>query len=515
MNINHSNIFAARFNSNLKQNLLLLVFALLLAIFSYGFELFNFTLTIDEGVTSFMSASDLLVYPELGRWGTYWLNHLLMPESVLPYLPTLTALICLAISAFLLMATREGSSIAGMIFFVIFLSSPIHSYYLAFNTVGPYIAFGILTATLSFLFYETAEIRKKQSAGFYTLSLLGLVISLSVYQALLAYFLTLVTFYLFCGLYEKKLKNFRGLVFAVIRIGLICTLSFIIYYGIGFVHLILFSGTSNIIRNDYLSLFYSWGNDSVHHHLSMLVTFILNIFSGSGIEKFYTGIAGYAAGVMFLFMVFFIIRKKGNQVQKSFSLLLLLLLVLAPFSVMILNGNVLPTRTLMALPLMMGMMWWFVYREAGLWLRKALIAAVLVIFIGNIQKNTRMFYSSFVSLEADRVMVSRIVSRIDKLKLQPVEGHIQVAFIGIYQHPPNALFFNSGVHGNSFFQVNFRESERLKALLKISGFNKSKVIPQSEFQNDSIVQAMPSWPAQGSVQQVDATAVVKLSEPLN
>jgi hypothetical protein len=505
-------------SSSLKEylsgNSMMLVFAILIVVISFGYELFNFTLTIDEELMSFMMAKDLTTYINLDRWGNYWLNRLLMPESVLPYLPTLIALLCMAGSAFLLIAKRKGELLAAIIFFVIFLSSPVHSYWLAFSIISPYIAIGMLVSTIGFLSFEEAEYRSKNRWILYLFSVLGLTIAISVYQALLAYFLTLIAFYLFSKLQTDKELKFPDFALLILRIGVICGISFGIYYVIGLFQKKMTGGTSGILNHEYLSKFILWDKESVGQILSNLSSFIIATFFPVDSGRAYTGAVVYSVVILLIMIVFFVFRSKLKTISKTLSVILLLVFVLSPFAVMFLNGAVLPPRTFMALPLMMGLLWWLVYRESGSFFKKVLMVVALFIFIGNIQKNTRLFYSSHVANEADYVMASRIVSRIDKLKPEPVDGTIQVSFIGKYSHPVNPLFIQSAVHGSSFFWMNVRGSERLLAFLKIAGFYEFNLIPQSKYSKHSKVLSMPSWPEKGAVRLIGNTVVVKLSEPI-
>ena len=60
------------------RNKAILLFSLCIAILCYGYEIFNFSLSIDEEIASFSDANGRKTYLLIGRWGTYLLNHLLL-----------------------------------------------------------------------------------------------------------------------------------------------------------------------------------------------------------------------------------------------------------------------------------------------------------------------------------------------------------------------------------------------------------------------------------------------------
>ena len=149
------------FKNYVIENRYIIFFSFLIAILSFGYELFNFTLSIDEEIDSFRSAQDSYVYIFVGRWGLYFLNQLVAPHSTMPYFPTLIALFGITLSSVLFLSSQKDNLTAKLVFAIIFISSPIHSYYLAFNTSGLYYSIGMVLTTIAFLLYQKAIESKK------------------------------------------------------------------------------------------------------------------------------------------------------------------------------------------------------------------------------------------------------------------------------------------------------------------------------------------------------------------
>ena len=74
------------------ENVHVIYFLMFVTICAYGFELFNFNLTIDEEIHATRIAP-ALAWITQGRWGTYVLNKFLLPYTVIPFVPLFTALL--------------------------------------------------------------------------------------------------------------------------------------------------------------------------------------------------------------------------------------------------------------------------------------------------------------------------------------------------------------------------------------------------------------------------------------
>jgi len=62
----------------------IIIYSFLVAFFCYGYELFNFTLSIDEEVQSFIKAIDFKKNLADGRWGSYLFQVIFSPYSLMP-----------------------------------------------------------------------------------------------------------------------------------------------------------------------------------------------------------------------------------------------------------------------------------------------------------------------------------------------------------------------------------------------------------------------------------------------
>lgn len=498
-----------------QQNKAIIISSLLIAVISYGYELFNFTLSIDEETQSFKSASDTGVIIAVGRWGLFLLNWLLIPQSVLPYLPMLIALFCLSFISVVILNIEKNDFVSGLVFSIIFISNPIHSYYLAWNGAVFY-TIGMVLTTFSYLSFITAIEEKKFSVKYYFFSIIFLGFSLAIYQALLAFFMVFATYYLFHSQANNKSLIFQNTLKAALRIIAVVGLAFL-FYKVGDISARYFLFDGKYFNNTaYLENFILWGKMPIKEVLLKLIRntggYLL------GMKNFGGVICLVSKSLILIIPIFLYFTFKGanSSGAKIFSVILFGILILSPFTVNFLNGTPLPTRTLMSLAMMTAILWLLVYRHAGAILRRIMVVAAFIILINNTHINTRLFYSSYVSWQADREMANRIIERVHSLDPHSKNDKIQIAFVGGYQHPSNELFVQSDVHGASFFGWDGGNPWRIRDFFRTIGVNELNIV---QYENlgylKEKIEAMPAWPAKGSVKLIDNIVIVKLSDPVN
>ncbi len=162
----------------LKDNIYLLVTLSIVAIVVYGFELFNFNLTIDEEVHATL-LGPTLQWIEQGRWGMYLLNTLILPYSTIPFVPLFIALV-FHILAILLLVNLWGryTKLEKIIIASIALAYPGIAYAYTFSTINYGIGFGFFCCALSLYLY----VRLKGWKVFY--AIIPAAFAISIYQGM-------------------------------------------------------------------------------------------------------------------------------------------------------------------------------------------------------------------------------------------------------------------------------------------------------------------------------------------
>jgi hypothetical protein len=137
----------------------------------------------------------------------------------------------------------------------------------------------------------------------------------------------------------------------------------------------------------------------------------------------------------------------------------------------------------------------------------------VILFI-SIWISVSLFYTDHLARQRDQLLVARIMTRVDQILPNSPPGRIP--FIVIGSPPPNddGPFHKIGVFGDSFFSVEHEGGNpyRVEAYLRLLGVDTL----EPHLINDAapyrpLIEAMPVWPAAGSVAIVNGMLVIKLS----
>jgi hypothetical protein len=499
--------------SYLQKNKIIIIFSFLVAIFTYGYELFNFSLSIDEEIDSFRTASEAYAYIFVGRWGLYFLKLFFQPTSLIPYYPTIIALICLSASAAIFVIRNPGKFSSGMIFSILYISNPIHSYYLTFNTSGMYFTMGLMLTTIAyFIFKHTIENRNSYLRNyFFTILLLGF--SISLYQSHLVFFLVFVTYFIFIESLSPEGLQWKFLRRIILGLLVVISLS-LIFYKIGDLITRFYFLPANLNTSAYLDNFSKWNELPSKQVLSNLYLETKDFLTGTGPSCGILGLSLKSIPIIILLILINVFSLKRPVLKNTISVIVFFALILSPFLLMFYTGAKLPMRAMIPMTLMIALLWLTEYRQAGAFLRRLMFLFALLILINNTWINTRFFYATYTSWQADRDIATRIIERIYQLDPHKNQGEIKVAFSGNYAHQQNELFFKSETHGASFFEWNPGEPYRISPFFKTTGVNEIKTVSLNLLKDyKSEIEVMPSWPDYGSVKLFDDIVVVKFSEP--
>ncbi len=499
-----------------EKNKTIIIYSFILAIVCYGYELFNFSLSIDEELFSFVKATEMNVWVADGRWGIYFINILLMPFSVLPYYPTLISILCMALACIIFINGETTSLLQKIVFSTIFISHPVHSYYLTFNIYIIPIGIGIVLSTISFvLSKKILSPSNKINYLISFLSIISLTISFSTYQALIPIYLILTVSHLINKMISDKTITVKEIVKEIIVFAIVFIIAFSLYkiFDLIFKQLLVSSQTIN--SRKYLDNFQGWGKHTFKRVITNTITNISNYFIG---KRFYGG--GITLSALLLAPILFlnILIKVKERLLKFFGIILILILIISPFTIMIIAGNDLPPRAMLSISFMVASLWWLVLINSNYWIKRLIAIIALFVFLNNFYFTTKLFYTANTSWQTDLDVANRIVERIYYVKNPKENKSIPVVFIGKYNHPQNEFFQRSNwnVFGYSFFEWDNGSQIRINRLIKTLGINDISMVyldNDSPLHNKS--KDLPCWPYKGSVVLVGDTVIVKLSEPYN
>ncbi len=502
-------IIPKKFTNYLIKNKVIIIYSFIIAIICYGYELFNFSLSIDEEVVTFLRASEFYDWICDGRWGTYLTNLFFARSSVIPYFPTLISILSISVSGFLYINKETDDLASKIVFCTIFITYPLHSYYLAFNMLSVSLGFGLILSVLSFIILKEAYNDSKVNYWKSAISITALLFSISIYQGTITIFILLTVTHLFFESIKGENLTFKILLKKAAPFFIVFIIALIGYKLIDIVFKYIFE--EKISGRNYIENFKRWGKLPVK---TILFSVVGNTILYLTDRIFYGGYVIYSIFIITPFILIKAIKRTKKPENQIISIFLLFAIIMTPFLIMYIFGTFIPPRSMLALPFMIAILWFIFYRSISEKFKKIVLGITIIVLIGNTYCTTRLFYSSYTSWQADRDMANRIIERIYTLDLPVGKEKIPIAFIGKYQFEENQLFMKTkDVFGASFFEWDNGNPHRMNLIFKTVGENHFQVVIPDE--NNRLIEKsmkMPDWPYKESVEYMDGVVVVKLSE---
>jgi hypothetical protein len=514
----HSAISAKRFNYSqlpdalllgcqnfLKENAYLIVALSIIAIFAYGFELFNFNITIDEEVYS-ATYGPTINWVLQGRWGMYLLNKFILPYTVIPFLPLSVALVFHIGAVLLILKSWDvRSKFEQIVIGAVSITFPLMAYIYAFTTINYGVGIGLFCIALSLYIYA------KNNGYLRFFAFIPAAFAIAIYQgfipALIGAFLVHII------LSEMQTEKFQ--INNLVIISSIHILAFLTYYLIQ--EIIIAFG---IIRGlGYISGYFDVA--FLMDHFDIVVTrmwtyLIFPIYSGG---KSVYAIDANGFGVLFvvslLGLAINILRSaKLRNIKRILVITFSLALLLLPFASGLFMQGYMYLRFLVSLPIvipgiiMLGM-------TKGSRTFKIIVALLATVSVFQfIMSTNHLFAASHLSLQADRSLATRLIGRIEDAQAQAgVEELRYMEIIGYEYRPSTELIPKIETIGISYFEFAQGNVVRILAFLHTMGYSGLQPLPlDKQAQMVKITDSMPMWPQPGSVKVVGDVVLVKFGK---
>lgn len=487
---------------------------ILVTLLAYGFEIANFTLSIDEERMIFDTGWDIpTAWIKQGRPGIALIKALFNTVYVIPFWNTFMAILVLFVASLVWFQVfskyLDSQKVKGGAFFIfcsIFLTMPIHAEYMAFSTYNFEISVGFLLTALSTLFLSH-WFTNRNKAGL-IIGILMYIVALTIYQS----FIMVV----FCGLsiffvlyFNNLLKQKESIAFRTSVINFFQLLG-VIVIGVVIYKVIDLLLQSLFPSSGYIEGFFWWKYVDREIIFITLKEYIVGIISGN---KIFGSFLVLPTLILSVFLSIYYLFK-----GKEFRFLLFCLMAgisLSPFALSFLTGSPVPLRAMQTLPLMLAGVWLILYQllEREI-IRNLLLLAVIFLSLYQTQAMTRLFYSGSQRYREDIAIANRIGERISILPLtEGTQKSNTVAFVGSYVPEDNPSIIRSEIIGRSFFEWEGGNTYRIVAFMNGLGYD--YVAPTKE-QLDRIKELskdMPEWPKSGAIEQREDIIIIKLSEP--
>lgn len=505
---------AQAYGEFLKKNPRLLVVTALTAITAFGYEICNFTLSIDEERVMAYGKETMGWLAE-GRVGIGLFKQAFMADGMFPpFFGTFISVLLWVASALLWcqimerLQRRSSNVFGNWIFCAIWCSLPIViPEFIIYNTYNIEVALGMLCLTWSLGLVQVGLEKKQLSPLIWSTILFAF--SLSIYQSYAAVFITgtviSLVLWLFCGEHSFQQTLLRTGVYIGAFAG-----GMAIYFG-GFALL------KKILQLPvgYTDQFSGWNGEGTFLEKlgrslkSLQETFFT--FEERGMEFFFLALMALLACILLS-----IIFTRGFQ--RIGVPILLLCLAVAPFTLWLgLLSSFLPPRTIQALPLMTAFSWYFLYFLLAKRTRTkvlSIVCGVLALVVVGYQTQTMnaLFHGDHLRYEQDKQIAMRIVEDIEEEIGRTVDRPIE--FIGTRNLHANRLIPPVTVRGNvmgaSYWQWGEEDRiQRIAGLYHAMGYT-YRFVDSTPEDVAYYTTALAVWPSENSIMEQKDKIVVRL-----
>ncbi len=454
----------------------------------------------------------LTQYVNEGRAGLVFLLRLLGLDHWHPVLSGVIFLICFAASGWLMgyyiyrFSGRQWND-ANLLFVILFGTSPVWVFqaYFVLQIAGIGIGMLLLTllAGLDVCVYTREKYGLAAKCACALLSSALLCFSITIYQALIVYYFTVIFLCLAC-----HFRSGRGIKPSQAAIWLLQVLAAVAAYWI--IQRLTRGGMS-----EYLMQQFEWKNASVLRCIRNIIEEVVRtmILYHANHASLYP-----LCAIMFLYMVFLAIRKRGTGTAPgAMELLSIAALLVLPYAMSVLYGTQANTRTQFALQISAAFIpVWFLSRTENGLLKKALVGICVIAVLCQSLIVVRLCYTDMQRNERDVRIGQDILSELEGMDTE-AKPLVVLGALPFEDNTP--LMEKTDVYGMSFFEwANFpdRPGSGTLAVIRLFEAMTDRTFPAYNYDHlhaaVEAAYAMPAYPQEGYVCELDDCIAVKLSE---
>ena len=389
------------------------------------------------------------------------------------------------------------------LFVLLYGLSPIWAYHGYFVLQIAAVGFGMLLTVFSACM-DSCMITRPLFRGFRFLweviALVLLTFSMLIYQSLIICYISVILVLLFCMLLKGNPVSWKSLIPIFLRL----LISFAICYVISRA-----LRTESVTNNMDVQI--RWGNDPVLHCL-------FRIAQEAGAAVLMATSRYFSLYSLGAILALVLLIKRGKEDNKTHPLLwaACLGMLLIPFGLSVLLGNVTVPRSQFALQLVAAFLpVCFLAETKGRhrFLRITLIAVVVI----QAALALRLYHTDQVRNEQDIAVTEAVTA-----EMEDMDTSKPLAFIGVRRMESSPVWTEKAdVYGRSFFEWIYTAdrptSATLPALRLITAYNGKEYTgisgQQQEQKAVELAQDMPAYPSPGYIREEEDMIIIKLSNP--
>lgn len=477
----------------------------------YGVELSNFSLSIDEEAASF-ATDTAQAWLSQGRWGMSLLTWLLPNFEAIPLLSTALFGVGLIFAASRALDDFALSTPRAYVYAIVHTGFPLWLHIAEFNTFAAGFGFGIAAAALG-----GGLVVRGRSWADRALAVALLAFAISIYQTLAFYVVLYVVLTLHArfeaGSDVESKQRLRDLVAKTLISAALFIAAFVVYWMTQRIALRV-TGIQMAYVDVYLQLDRLRADPS--GSLKIVAQALASYLSGK--HPIYLGWGGAVLALSWLGLLplWALSRERsGNGLPQWLSTWVVAIVGVALIAVpFVLSLGSLPARAHVAWALLAA---WLATRcVPGSSPRLGAVYWAGLAYYGIVAASigSSLFYTEHLVRTSDAALTQQLAPALAQAAGPNANGRIRFSLAGQFQAGTQGQMQRAEVFGASFYSHDGGNICRVALYMTLQGVGGLEPVPLGSRPDLApAAEAMPIWPAPGSVRSVDGVVIVKLGAP--
>lgn len=452
---------------------------------SYGYEVFNFNLTIDEEIHA-LKSGQWNAWIAQGRWGMAFLNYALLPNPITPVVSIFLGVTGMAVGMmFFVKDSFKVSRLSIVSITALAITTPTLAFTYTFSTL----AYGVGCAFLAISISNSLIYRRNWLSVFFASVLAAFAIS--VYQT----FVFVLVIFIVVHVWRAHAESGFGNNAIYKHLAVYISGSLLIYFLINL--LVLKVASLDI---EYVGQFLDL-RGFIQNPLEKILVSADRVFNVLRLHPGFFGIHSVWLGVVLLLSIIFsfaypLLKRDSYKLLGGVAVLLAAFAILV-FADAIAQGGA-PLRSVIYFPVAIAVVVGLGFAVTGDVGKRVLVILCLLAVVGNSMVNNHLFASSASAEFRDKMLAEAIIGEVHRLEPGKT-GHaiLKIELVGNRMWPVTGVQSKTETFGASFFEWDGGNRHRVAAYLTLNGIAAIGATEEERVRVYMEQKSMPIWPHVG------------------